>query len=267
MAPSPRGIKSIPMFTTELTFYGDLSVFLPRELRGNSVVRRVLGEKTAVKDVIEACGVPHTEVDLIVACTGSGAPRVVDFSWPVQETVSLGIHPVPVSADVFPGEPRLQARTSDRFVADGHLGKLARNLRLLGLDTTYERDADDRRLLEIMRLEDRALLTRDRRLLMHSVVRNGYCPRSSDSLEQTREVLQRFTLREDASRLSPYRRCLNCNSILEPVAKEEILQSLANEPLTLCYYDEFRRCAGCGRIYWSGNHFQKLAARVANLIG
>lgn len=256
------------MFAVELTFHGDLAGFLRRELRRTKTIRRVLVEKTAVKDVIEACGVPHPEVDLIIATSeNGGGPCAVDFSWVVQAPVSLEIHGVPAPADVQPQAARLQVRTWNRFVADGHLGTLARNLRLLGLDTAYDRDADDRRLLEIMIEEERALLTRDRRLLMHSIVRHGYCPRSSDGEEQTGEIIRRFGLLGKVGQLAPYRRCIRCNGLLEPVAKSEILATLAAEPLTLRYYDEFRRCTGCGRIYWPGTHFKKLATRVAKLIG
>jgi uncharacterized protein with PIN domain len=160
-------------------------------------------------------------------------------------------------------------RTGRRFIADGHLGTIARNLRLLGLDTAYERDADDRRLLEIMAAEDRALLTRDRRLLMHSIVRHGYCPRSSNGEDQAREVLRRFSLTDEHERLSlaPYSRCLHCNALLQAVPKSEVLAPLQNEPLSLRYYEEFHRCTGCGRIYWPGTHFQKLAARLERLTG
>jgi uncharacterized protein len=152
-------------------------------------------------------------------------------------------------------------------VADGHLGKLAHNLRLLGLDTAYERDADDCRILEIMAAEDRALLTRDRRLLMHSIVRHGYCPRSTDAEEQTREVLRRFRLTGDSGHPTPYTRCLRCNALLQSVPKSEVLDPLSAEPLTLRYYHDFRRCTGCGRIYWPGTHIDKLAARLARVTG
>jgi uncharacterized protein len=255
------------MFTVELNFHGDLTRFLPRELRGGPSVHRVLSAKTGVKDVIEACGVPHPEVDLIVASVGGSAPQAVDFSWPVQGTTTFQIHGVPAPEDVLPTASRLQVRTWNRFVADGHLGKLARNLRLLGLDTAYESDADDRRLLEIMVAENRALLTRDRRLLMHSIIRHGYFPRASDGEQQTREILHRFGLMQNDTQLAPYRRCLHCNECVEPVAKSEVLGLLTAEPLTLRYYNDFRRCPGCGRIYWPGTHFEKLAARVGRLIG
>lgn len=256
------------MFTVELHFFGDLVLFLPREFREQGIVQKVLSEKTGVKDVIEACGVPHPEVDLIVACSEPAGDSINrDFAWQIQQPSRLEIYPVPAPPEILSAAPRLQQRTSTRFVADGHLGKLARNLRLLGLDTAYERDADDRRLIEIMVKEDRALLTRDRRLLMHSVVREGYCPRSADAFEQTQEVLKRFALSKSSSLLAPYRRCLRCNGLLEPVSKAEVSQLLASEPLTLRYYDEFRKCASCGKIYWPGTHFQKLMARVKSLMG
>ena len=256
------------IFELELSFSADLTTFLRRDSRDQGLIRRMLAEKTAVKDIIEACGVPHSEVDLIVAVETHGAERYgVHFGWPVQIPMRLEIFGVPAPADVLPQTQRLQTKTWSRFVADGHLGKLARNLRLLGLDTAYERDADDCRILEIMAAEDRALLTRDRRLLMHSIVRHGYCPRSTDAEEQTREVLRRFRLTDDSGRLAPYTRCLRCNSLLHSVPKSEVLDPLSAEPLTLLYYHDFRQCTGCGRIYWPGTHIEKLAERLARVKG
>jgi uncharacterized protein with PIN domain len=255
------------MFEVELFFHGDLPCFLRRDLRGANPVRRALTEKTAVKDVIEACGVPHTEVDLILAAaTGGEAHWRVDFKWQVEEPASVHIHSVASAKSVDPEVERLQPRHCRRFVADGHLGKLSRNLRLLGIDTAYERDLDDRRLLEIMLSEDRALLTRDRRLLMHSIVHLGYCPRSPVAEVQTREILERFSLQHDGGTLQPYSRCLECNHPLEPIPKSAVLEPLASQPLTLRYYDTFRRCTGCGRLFWPGTHFDKLSARVARLL-
>lgn len=234
------------VFTVELLFRSDLACFLRRGLRGEPLVRRTLKENTSINDVIEACGVPHTEVDLIVAAGDmADAPQAVDFSWTIEAPARVEIFAAPAPDDLFPEARRLQVPHWTRFVADGHLGKLARNLRLLGLNVIYERDAGDRRLLEIMVNEDRALLTRDRRLLMHAVVRHGYCPRSADGEEQTREVLRRFSLGlggHAAGEVALHSRCLRCNSRLNPVTKEEVLAPLAAEPLTLRYYESFRRC-------------------------
>ena len=62
-------------------------------------------------------------------------------------------------------------------------------------------------------------------------------------------------------------RCLRCNALLQSVPKSEVLDPLSAEPLTLHYYHDFRRCTGCGRIYWPGTHIDKLAARLARVTG
>ncbi|HZS19109.1 MAG TPA: Mut7-C RNAse domain-containing protein, partial [Candidatus Udaeobacter sp.] len=140
---------------------------------------------------------------------------------------------------------------------DVHLGGLTRNLRLLGFDVAYSQNADDRQLLEIMKRENRALLTRDRRLLMHAIVQHGYFPRSQNADEQTIEVVRRFNVSE---LISPFTRCLRCNVLLQKSAKVEIIDKL--EPLTKIYYNEFRRCPGCKQIYWPGSHFPRLQKRI-----
>jgi uncharacterized protein with PIN domain len=240
-------------FPVRLTFHGDLTFFL-RSRAGCSIERR-LSERTSVKDVIESCGVPHTEVDLILL---NGEP--VDFARIVGSEAEVDVHPVDQrSSTLFP-DNRLQMAQIQKFVADGHLGKLTRDLRLLGVDVAYEPMAQDRELLEVAQADSRALLTRDRRLLMHSVVQHGYYPRSQDSAEQTIEVLRRFDL---FALLTPFTRCLRCNAALTRVEKVDVIEQL--EPLTKIYYEEFRRCSACAQIYWRGSHFAKLEARVAKL--
>jgi uncharacterized protein with PIN domain len=215
---------------------------------------RTLGERTSVKDVIESCGVPHTEVDRIEL---GGVP--VDFSHVLHENSSIVIYPVGFKT-ANDAAPHLQRTALARFVADGHLGKLTRNLRLLGFDVVCEKSADDRRLLEIMQHDDRALLTRDRRLLMHSIVKNGFYPKSQDPLEQTNEVIRRFEIR---SKIAPFSRCLCCNGQLLEVNKAAVMEQL--EPLTRIYYERFKRCQECGQLYWAGSHFDKLRARIDQL--
>jgi uncharacterized protein with PIN domain len=157
-------------------------------------------------------------------------------------------------------EKRLQTIGIARFVADGHLGRLTRNLRLLGFDVAYPKNADDRELLKVMARENRALLTRDRRLLMHGIVQHGYCPRSQNANEQAIEVVRRFDLSE---LIAPFTRCLRCNAPLEEAAKADVIDKL--EPLTKIYYDQFRRCPGCKQIYWPGSHFPKLQKRIEEI--
>ena len=242
----------VPPFQVELTFIGDLNYFLGPEAQ-KTVVRQIK-ERTSVKDIIEACGIPHTEVDRIFV---NG--RAVDFSHVLNENTAIDVHSVNVTGGEFCGNP-LQTRNMSRFVLDGHLGKLARNLRLLGFDVLYQNAAEDRQLLDAMQREKRALISRDRRLLMHSMVRHGYCPRSQDHEEQTLEVLRRFNL---AALMRPFSRCLTCNAELQTAEKKDVFDQL--EPLTKIYYEDFRRCLGCGKIYWGGSHFDKLRARVEKI--
>jgi uncharacterized protein len=240
-------------FTIRLKFHGDLPFFLGTKTRPETV-ERALREKTSVKDVIESCGVPHPEVDLILV---DGQP--VDFHHTLGTDADVDVYPVGLLPTHFP-ENHLQVSNSIEFVANGHLGKLARDLRLLGFDVAYDRDADDRQLLAIMRESNRALLTRDRRLLMHAIVQHGYYLRSQNPINQTIEVLRRFDL---FSAIAPFTRCLRCNAPLEEVKKNEVIQRL--EPLTKIYYEEFRRCMGCGQIYWAGSHFSKLQKRLEEI--
>jgi uncharacterized protein with PIN domain len=253
LTPTQKLSSDVSAFRVRLKFHDDLIYFLKSKTT-NEFIERNLGEKTSVKDVIESCGVPHPEVDLILVDRNP-----VDFSHLIFNDADIDLYPVRSPYLLFP-EKRLQVRSITRFVADGHLGTLARNLRLLGFDVAYDRQAQDQQLLSMMEREDRALLTRDRRLLMHAIVRHGYCPRSQNADDQTIEVIGRFDLLDS---ITPFTRCLRCNALLEKVLKADVIERL--EPLTKIYYGEFRRCTGCGKIYWPGSHFSKLQRRLEKI--
>jgi uncharacterized protein len=243
----------VKLFTVRLRFRGDLDLFLRSKTRSRTVERR-LSEKTPVKDIIESCGVPHPEVDAILVNGQS-----VGFDHTVANDADIEVFPVG-NHNTCHTDKHLQHSHLTAFVVDGHLGKLARNLRLLGFDVAYDQKANDRQLLDLMARENRALLTCDRRLLMHAIVQHGYCPRSQNAEEQTIEVVRRFKLLD---LIAPFARCLRCNARLEEAAKADIMNKL--EPLTKIYYEQFRPCTGCGQIYWAGSHFEKLTKRVEKI--
>src|SRR5205823_1490469 len=198
LTPKRESWIDVNPFTVRLDLHGDLDFFLRTEARGQRI-ERSLSEKTSVKDVIESCGVPHPEVDLILV-----NKEPVEFSHLIAKDADIDLYSMQSQYQLFK-EKRLQVRSVKRFVVDGHLGMLARNLRLLGFDAAYDSQAQDRQLLSVMEREDRALLTRDRRLLMHAIVRHGYCPRSQDPDNQTIEVIGRFGLFDS---ITPFTRCL-----------------------------------------------------------
>jgi uncharacterized protein with PIN domain len=187
----------------------------------------------------------------------------VDFSYLVADGDRIGVYPVFESIDISPlVRVRPRPLREPRFILDAHLGKLAAYLRMLGFDTLYRNDYADDALARLSSDERRILLTRDRDLLKRSAVSHGYLLRATDPRAQLAEVVRRFDL---AGSTAAFRRCLRCNGTLEPVAKEAILDRLP--PKTRRDYDEFARCAGCGRIYWKGSHYDDMRRRMEGLLG
>jgi uncharacterized protein with PIN domain len=231
-----------------LRFYAELNDFLSEERRSRTITYTFV-VSGAVKDAIEALGVPHTEVDLILANGQS-----VDFSYRVRDGDKISIYPVFESIDISPLERLRPIPLREmRFVLDTHLGKLAAYLRMLGLDAAYCTDYADEKLARISQDDRRILLTRDRGLLKRNIIIRGYFLRATNPREQLIEVLQRFDLFRS---ISPFERCMHCNALLRPVAKEIIADRLL--PETRQHYEEFRICQNCDRVYWKGSHYQRM---------
>jgi uncharacterized protein with PIN domain len=242
----------------DLRFYATLRDFLSSDRR-SGMVTRSFDVAGSVKDMIEACGVPHTEVEVILA---DGA--AVDFSYRVQDGDRISVYPPFYDFDVEPAwRVGPEPLPEPRFVLDGHLGKLTRYLRLLGFDSVHDVRWMDPQLVEISTREDRVLLTRDVGLLMHRVLTRGYFVRAIHPGAQLTEVALRFDL---VASIDAFSKCTACNGELRDVEKEEIADRLL--PRTREHYDEFRRCTDCERIYWKGSHharLQDIVDRVAEL--
>jgi len=239
-----------------LRFYQELNDFLPPERRQQDFHHP--WQAGSVKDLVEALGVPHTEIDLILA-----DGRSVDFDYPVHPGDRISIYPVFESMDITP-VTRLRPRPlrCTRLVLDCHLGRLAAYLRMLGFDTLYRNDYDDATLAETSAREQRVLLTCDRKLLMRKQVTRGYFVRSRRPREQLREVIRRLDL---ADAFQPFSRCMVCNQLLEPVKKSQVLDRLP--PHVRTHQDRFWRCRGCGKIYWKGTHYQRMLGWIEKLTG
>lgn len=211
----------------------------------------------SVKDVIESMGIPHVEVDVILS---NGEP--VPFSYVVGNGDRIEVFGDGTGMNV-PRTLRLRffSAADDRFVCDDHLWKLARRLRLLGLDVAYHRRISNNVLAEISRNEDRILLSRDRHVLMIRHVQRGILLRSNDCDMQVKEVLSRIR----GICLDPFSRCLACNGFLENLDTGTESFNMAKEkipPKVLTWCREFKICRSCLRIFWKGSHFKKLAAMV-----
>ncbi len=235
--------------------YAELNDFLPPESRGVTV-RRPFRSHQTVKDVLEAMGIPHTEVDLVLV---NGSPQGFGYRPSVGDRIAA--YPMFEALDVGSTAGLRPAPLRDpRFVVDVNLGRLARLLRVLGFDVKWSSDADDATLAEVSLGEQRILLTRDRGLLKRRAITHGLFVHSQNPEEQTLEVLRRLEL---GQRLAPFTRCVRCNGGLVAVPKDEVIDRL--EPLTRQYYEEFSRCSECGRIYWAGSHHARLVGLVERL--
>lgn len=244
-------------------FYGELNDFLPRSKK-QVTFTHYFKEQASIKDMIESLGVPHPEVDYIEV---NG--EFVDFSYIVangdacgNKALRINVYPVSASASVTPtlrvGPPHLDVAC---FVLDIHLGKLATSLRILGFDTLYRNDYVDEELARISATQERILLTRDKGLLMRSLVKHGYYVRETDPHKQVVEVLRRFDL---FNSVNPFQRCLRCNGLLEAVDKESLIEQIPQK--TRLHIDEFHRCQKCGQIYWKGSHYEQMQQFITKVL-
>ncbi|WP_162054899.1 Mut7-C RNAse domain-containing protein [Pontibacter pamirensis] len=234
--------------TATFEFLGSLNDFPALSGRDSKLLYRFTGTP-AVKDAIEAIGVPHPEVNVIML---NGLP--VDFSQPLQAGDKVAVYPADANRE-WPEGFSLQANhpAPDQFVLDVHLGKLARALRMLGFDTCYENDYSDKAIAHVAATEERVVLTRDVGLLKHKSIRWGYWLRSQHPDEQLAEVILHFNLK---GKLHPFTRCLACNGSIAEVPKDSVIAQLP--PKTKLYFNEFYQCESCKRVYWKGSHYERM---------
>src|SRR5262245_17820524 len=202
------------MAAAEFRFYEELNDFLPPARRKRSFACDCARD-ASVKHAIEALGVPHTEVELVLVNGES-----VAFDRPLRDGDRVSVYP---KFEAFDIRTLLKVRErplrDTRFIADAHLGKLARYLRFLGYDTLYRNAWSDRELVSIACAQQRILLTRDRGALMHRELTHGCYVRDGMPLAQLRALAQRLDLAADATRTS---RCMLCNVPLKAVDKSAV---------------------------------------------
>lgn len=243
-------------YECEFRFYAELNDFLTPTRSQVAFAYRFHGTPS-VKDAIEALGVPHTEVDLILVNGQS-----VDFGYRLRPRDYVAVYPVFESLNIA-GLTHLRPRPlrDPRFICDVHLGKLARRLRLLGFDVSYSNSATDPEIVAAALAEHRIILTRDRGILKQRAVTHGYQVRSDRVTDQVTELLDRFDLRK---LVSPLTRCARYNGMVEAVAKDQVEADLPTG--TRQHFQSFHKCRGCGSIYWRGAHAAALDAWIAQIM-
>lgn len=236
------------MNTAYIRFYEELNDLLPSEKKKIRFVYYFWGNPS-VKDVIEANGVPHTEVDLILVNGVS-----VDFSYRIKNNDDVSIYPVFESLDISGIQHlRPEPLRNPLFILDVHLGALAKYLRMAGFDAVYQNKYQNNELVKNSLLNRRAILTKDLKLLKRKDVTHAYLVKGNNAPEQLKEVILRFNLEEN---IHPFSRCMECNYLLENISKEEVQKRIPEKVKE--WHNEFKECPICKRIYWKGSHFLKM---------
>lgn len=243
------------MKTAYIRFYEELNDFLPGAKRKIRYEITFFGTPS-VKDIIEAQGVPHTEIDMILVNGKS-----VRFTSEIKERDDISVYPEFESFDISKIQKlRPKPLRRPKFVSDVHLGTLAKYMRMLGFDVKYQNDFSDSQIIEISLNEKRAILTRDLGVLKQGKVKRGYWVRSIKAAVQIREIIARFNL---SGSIKEFSRCIRCNTLLKPVDKTKVIQKLPSKVRTC--REEFYYCHVCDKVYWKGSHYEKMRVFIEKL--
>jgi len=207
--------------------------------------------------MIEALGVPHTEIDLILVNGNS-----VDFNYILQDEDRVSVYPVFESLNIT-NVTRLRKLPlrRNKFVADINLGDIVKYMRVLGLDLYYHPLFSTREIIEISKRENRIILTKSRKLLKFKEVSHGIFIRPGTTTEQIRRIIDCLDIKDN---INPFSRCLGCNTLLNIVPKEKILDRIP--PKTKEFCDEYFQCPSCDKIYWKGTHFIHMKKVVRQIL-
>lgn len=181
--------RDLLIHTAFFRFYEELNDFLPKE-RYKKCFRYEFIGNPSIKDTVEAIGVPHSEIDLILVDGES-----VGFDYRMRGGERVSVYPVFEAFDIT-SLVRLRSKPirDIRFIADVTVGKLAKLLQSLGFDTLFRNDLTDKEIVDLSLKEKRVILTRDKSILKSRRVTHGYWIRNDDPDKQLKEVVSRFQL-------------------------------------------------------------------------
>jgi uncharacterized protein len=229
------------MVTCRITLHGDL----PDLAGGRREHERSLPAPTSARDALAALGIPHCEIGAVLL-----DDRPATLALPIADGARLAAWPA-----------RPHALDEPRFLCDLHLGKLARLLRVCGVDTAWDASLREPALARLAVAETRTVISRHRALLKRGSVTSGLLIRANLATQQLAEVLRRFQL---ADRISRPGRCPACNGSLAATPKAAVPVPIP--PRTAAWLDEYWLCSGCGQLFWEGTHVARLQHRIAAAI-
>ncbi|MFO8088462.1 MAG: Mut7-C RNAse domain-containing protein [Desulfatiglandaceae bacterium] len=189
-----------------LRFYEELNDFLPPWRRKHAFEMEFVGERS-VKDMTESLGVPHTEIDLILANGKS-----VGFDYILEDGDYISVYPVFEHLNLR-NVTRLRETPlrETRFIADVNLKHIVEYMKLLGFDVYFDPSLCAKEILSISRSENRIILTKSRKLLKLKDVTHAIFIREGPVEEEVKRIIDYLDIKD---RIKPFSRCLICNSFL-----------------------------------------------------
>jgi len=146
--------------------------------------------------------------------------------------------------------------TGTAFLFDRMLGKLCRRMRLLGFDSKLNPESEQGRFLINAGRENRLAVTLSRR----KTDRPGNPPIILRSRGVDQQVIELLEALDQAPRLRPFTRCLECNTVLEDLPGEDAPDMVPQGIIE--NFEEFKVCPDCRRVYWKGSHFEAMSRTI-----
>jgi len=235
------------MSLASFRIHRELENFIARERRGLAF-DYTCARAATLKQAIESLGVPHTEIGRVLVNS-----EAATLSRIVRDGDAVEVFPHERGAAPF--------ETPLAFIADAHLGGLARMLRMLGFDTIYDNALHDPHIVAQAAADKRVVLTRDRELLKCRDVLRGCYVQALKPEAQLREVGQRYGL---VAHMQPFTLCLHCNLPLADADDEAVRAQVPGR--IQAQYRDFMQCRGCGRVYWEGSHWDRMRSVLAQTL-
>ena len=148
-----------------------------------------------------------------------------------------------------------------KFLADRMLGRLAKELRMLGYDTLYYRGENTYPLIQLAREEGRVILTRNNKLVPKRIEDHIIRILEDKPSLQVGELIQKRVISWNEKIL--FSRCLLCNHLLHEIPRAEVEGKVPD--FVFYQQKEFFWCPQCLRIYWQGSHLENMQKKVEKI--
>jgi len=146
-----------------------------------------------------------------------------------------------------------------RLLVDRTAGRLARWLRILGLDVEYAPTCDPAILAREARQSGRRVLTRSK-VLSERLGCGALLLASDDVTAQVRQVVSEV----GPAACEAFSRCNLCNARLSEVPRASVEGRVP--AYVFKHHDRFAACPVCGRYFWQGTHWQHMLGTIEGIL-